>query len=311
MRLSTNVTKLLLSPQAVIERALKLLARVDPTGKTKKWQETMFHSHYGSSSAVIANQWFDLCSTNDPRIRLKQCKMSQPGFKRFMMAHFFLWQNPKNAETFGSRFGVCEKMARGYPVWKWVNRLAALSKLVIVWSKDLDAVNTAKRILSLDGIDFRTWEQKHERYNMDRTDCSHKHNHGAAKYEFGLHVYKPQVVWVNGPHPGGKHDLEIFREELKKKVKPWKQIVADRGYRSKLEEEIAIFSLPSTTDSIENNEWKRRVRLRHETFNGRVKKFKIMDDTFSYSRDKHRSCVLAVVGIIQYQMNHGAPIFDV
>jgi len=39
----------------------------------------------------------------------------------------------------------------------------------------------------VDGVDFRTWEQKHERYNMDTKDCSKKFNHAAAKYEIALH----------------------------------------------------------------------------------------------------------------------------
>jgi len=68
---------------------------------------------------------------------------------------------------------------------------------------------------------------------------------------------------------------------LHKKVKPWKKVIADRGYKS--EEEKLIFSLPSTTDTKENNEFKRRARLRHETFNGRLKNFAILDSTVTYS----------------------------
>jgi len=280
MRLSSATVKLL-SAEAVRERALDLLEGVKPQGKIVKWQEEVFHAHYGSSSETIANMWNDLCLTEIPEAKLKASEMSKTGFKRFMMAHYFLWINPKNAIVFGSRFDVCERMARGYPVWKWVEKLKALSKKVIFWSKDLDAVNTATRILSVDGVDFRTWEQRHERYNMDRGDCSHKHNHGAAKYEIGIHLWKPQCVWISGPHRGGKHELEIFREGLKQKVKPWKKVIADRGYKS--EEEKLIFSLPSTTDTKENNEFKRRARLRHETFNGRLKNFAILDSTVTYS----------------------------
>lgn len=306
-----NIAVRLLAAEAIRQRALDLIEGVDPKGKPEHWQENAFHSLYGSPSKVLTEQWNALCLSSDPDIKLTVNEMSARGFRGFMMAHFFLWQNPKNAFTFGSRFGVCERLARGHPIWKWITKLAALAKQVIIWSNDLDAVNTAKRILSVDGVDFRTWEQKHERYNMDTKDCSKKFNHAAAKYEIALHAYKSQVVWVSGPHRGGKHDLEIFREGLKKKVKKWKQLHADRGYRSSEPDEKDIFSIPCNTDSKENHEYKSRARLRHETFNRRLKCFNILDDTFKYSRDKHQKCVLAIVGTVQFQMNNGHPLFDI
>eukprot|EP00980_Cylindrotheca_fusiformis_P008360 scaffold1760_cov71-Cylindrotheca_fusiformis.AAC.2 len=206
-----------LTHKALQQRALDLIEGVDPKGKPEHWQENAIHSLYGSPSKTLAEQWNALCLSSDPDIKLTRNEMSARGFRGFMMAHFFLWQNPKNAFTFGSRFGVCDKLACGYPIWKWITKLAALGEQVIIWSKDLNAVNTAKRILSVDGVDFRTWEKKHERYNIDAKDCSKKFNHAAAKYEIALHVYKSQVVWVSGPHRGAKPDLEIFREGLKKK----------------------------------------------------------------------------------------------
>jgi len=98
---------------------------------------------------------------------------------------------------------------------------------------------------------------------------------------------------------------------LKKKVKIWKKLNADRGYRSSEPDEKDIFSIPCNTDSKENHEYKSRARLRHETFNRRLKCFNILDDTFKYSRDKHQKCVLAVVGTVQFQMNNGYPLFDI
>jgi len=306
-----NIAARLLAPEALRERALDLYESINPKGKTEHWKENAFHSLYGSSSKVLAEQWNALCLSSDPDIKLTVNEMSQRGFKGFMMAHYFLWHDPKNAFTFGAQFGVCERLARGHPIWKWVDKLAALAKQMIIWSKDLDAVLTAKRILSVDGVDFRTWEQKHERYNMDTKDCSKKFNHGAAKYLIALHAYKSQVVYVDGPHRGGKPDLEIFREGLKKKVKIWKQIHADRGFRSTEPDEKEMFSIPCNTDSKDNHEYKSRSRLRHETFNRRLKCFNILDNTFKYSRDKHKKCLLAVLGTVQFQMNNGHPLFDI
>ena len=106
-----SISKFILSPEAARELGLELIAGIDPKGKSSKWQEEEFHAHYGSSSLVIATQWFDLCCTDNPAAKLSPEEISTKGFKCFVMAHFFLWQNPKNARTFGSRFGVCERLA--------------------------------------------------------------------------------------------------------------------------------------------------------------------------------------------------------
>jgi hypothetical protein len=59
------------------------------------------------------------------------------------------------------------------------------------------------------------------------------------------------------------------------------------------------------------NNFKSRVRLRHESFNGRLKDFKALTDTFRHTREKQGVAVVAVVVIIQYQMDNGKPLFDV
>mmetsp|Transcript_1739 Transcript_1739/g.3859 ORF Transcript_1739/g.3859 Transcript_1739/m.3859 type:complete len:90 (-) Transcript_1739:3711-3980(-) len=82
----------LLSPEVARERALELLAGVNPKGHPANWQEEEFKAHYGASSQVIANQWFDLCTTEIEEARLSPKEKSSEGFKRFMMAHFFMWQ---------------------------------------------------------------------------------------------------------------------------------------------------------------------------------------------------------------------------
>jgi hypothetical protein len=56
-----SLNKFLLLPEAARELGLELLAGFDPKGKSSKWQEEEFQAHYGSSSLMIANQWFDLC----------------------------------------------------------------------------------------------------------------------------------------------------------------------------------------------------------------------------------------------------------
>ncbi|CAJ1939693.1 unnamed protein product [Cylindrotheca closterium] len=211
MKFSSLSNTFLLSPEVARETALGFLTGVHPEGgQPAKWQEEMFTAHYGSSLLVIANQWFNLCHTNIEEAKLTAKEETAEGFKRFMMAHFFMWQYPKNAPTFGSRFGVCERLSCGDPVFHWVNKIAALHEKLIVWKKNLDSTLTQTLVISIDGVNCRTWEKSNERYNMDTQECSHNFNHGAVKYEVAMSLLEPQRAWISGPHKGGKHDLTIF-----------------------------------------------------------------------------------------------------
>jgi hypothetical protein len=87
--------------------------------------------------------------------------------------------------------------------------------------------------------------------------------------------------------------------------------IADRGYNSKKEDEHYLFSLPNGFDSKKLNKFKSRGRLRHETFNARLKNFRCLSDTFRHGFDNHEFVFEAVVVIVQYQMDNGSPIFAV
>lgn len=312
MRFDTNISSFLLTPETARDIALELLAGVNARGKPDEWKEVEFRSHYGTSSAVIANQWYDLCTTEIDGAKLGAGEMSSAGFKRFMMAHFFMWQYPKNARTFGSRFGVCERLSRGEPVWHWVDKISALHEKLIVWPSHLDDKDTQTLVLSIDGIDCRTWEKKTERYNMDTQTCSHKFNHGALKYEVAMSLLESQCVWISGPHEGGKHDLTIFREGgLKAKIMKWKKAIVDRGYTSKEEDEKFTLAIPRNSDSTKLNEYKGRARLRHESFNGRLKHYSILAETYRHNQEHHGAVFRAVAVTVQYEINLGAPLFDV
>jgi hypothetical protein len=66
---------------------------------------------------------------------------------------------------------------------------------------------------------------------------------------------------------------------------------------------------PDNMDSKELNNFKSRARLRHETFNGRLKFFNSLTHTFKHGFDNHRFVIEAVVVTVQYQMDNGSPIF--
>lgn len=57
--------------------------------------------------------------------------------------------------------------------------------------------------------------------------------------------------------------------------------------------------------------FKNRAKARHETFNTRLKNFKILDERFRHGVTKHKAVFEACCVIVQYEMDNGHPLFDV
>jgi hypothetical protein len=169
----------------------------------------------------------------------------------------------------------------------------------------------------VDGVDCETREIPHPLFNIDTTACSHKKNHCAAKYELAILVYHAQCCYINGPYKGGEHDLSMFCKgklsaHMKKISAMGKKAIVDRGYQSKAKaNEREFFSYPDKMDSKKLHAFKTRARLRHETFNGRIKMFGILQNRFRHAFDMHIFAFEAVVVTVQYQMDNGSPIFSV
>lgn len=302
---------MLLSPLEVLRYGLAFL-KIDRGNKTESYLRVQFHKHYGSSPLDLADQWYDLTVTDIPEAKLSLKENSHHGFKRFMMAHYYLWSYEKNSHMLGSRFDIGERNCRGDPVWKWIAKIGALKAKKIVWPADWSSDDAEIFAITADGVDFRMWEKKHPKYNLDPKQCSKKFNHGAVKYLIAIAVFRRKAVFIDGPYRGGLHDLEMFRQKLKAKIQAArKKCITDRGFRSKLRDEQACLSLPDPMDSKQLGNFKSRARLRHETFNGRIKFFRILSDTFRHGEEKHKLAFEAVVVTVQYQMDNGSPIYDV
>jgi hypothetical protein len=302
---------MLLSPADVLKRGLKYL-QIDFSKKSEAKKNKDFHKHYGSSTLVLANMWYDLTVSDIAEARISEPEQCDKGFKMFLMAHFFLWTYPKNADLLASRFRIGERCSRGEPLWLWIRRIAALKGLKIKWNPRFNDPDAEIFIVTIDGTDFRTWEKKHPTLNKDRQMCSHKFNHAAVKYEIAISIQTSEVAYINGPKIGSKHDLTMFREgELLQLIPDGKLGVTDRGYQTSVLAERPKLSLPSAYDPPHLNNFKSRARLRHETFNGRIKFFNVLSDTFRHGFDKHKFVFEAVVVIVQYQMENGSPLYDV
>ena len=107
---------------------------------------------------------------------------------------------------------------------------------------------------------------------------SHKYNHPGLNYELGIRLYENQLAWINGPFPAGEPDITVFRKPngLKSQIPLGKLVIADKGYLG----EGNVISVRNEFDNEKVKKFKRRVRARHETFNGRLKEYKILSTRF-------------------------------
>ena len=301
-----------LQPSEVLERGLRLL-HVDDAGKlTLERRRLKFTKHYGSHPLVIAAQWFDLCHATDDNGEelLSTNEIKRGGFKMFMVAHFFLYNYTRNSEQLSDRFDMCECYARGEHLWGWIRKIAFLQKKVIFWPRILDSPESEVNVLSVDGVDKKVFERKHKTQMLpfDRGNCSHKHAHGALKYQIVLAAHRPRCVHIYGPVRGGMGDLEMLeRSGVLERLKPGKLIVADHGYIKK--EYSGKISWPNPhEDSKQANNLKSRIRLRHESFNGKMATFGCLNQTWRHSDEKHGIAFRAVAVTVQYALDNGTSL---
>lgn len=114
------------------------------------------------------------------------------------------------------------------------------------------------------------------------------------------------MVWINGPFPAGMTDIQIYREPegLKSKIPFNKRVIADLGYRGE-----DLISVPNRLDNEMVKQFKNCARARHETFNGRIKEFSILDERFRFNRNRHQAVFESVCIIVQYEIENGRPLF--
>ena len=302
--------RMVLTPSDVLERGLKLLRVRHAARTSKETLEKSFKQHYGSNTLSLAQQWYDLCTTDIPEAKLSENEVSENGFRKFLMSHNFIWDTPKNARTFATRWNQCERLSRGEPIWKWLKKIAALKKLKIVWDDNLDDDTTETYIVSVDTVDFLVYEKSTETLNVDRKQYSQKFNHGALKYEIAISIHSGKPIWISGPHRAGRNDDELFvNGGLCDKIAPGKMAVVDGVYKGAANTNKA--SLPNAREPKEVRRYKSRIRARHETFNGRLKYYSSLKNIFRYPPDKHQIVFDAVCTTVTYQLENGCALFVV
>jgi DDE superfamily endonuclease len=162
-------------------------------------------------------------------------------------------------------------------------------------------------LLTVDGVHCRVQEPLHPTKSKDPSYYSHKFKTAALDYELGISVFDNALVWMNGPFKGSRHDITVFRRAgLKQQIPEGHRIIGDTGYLG----ESLVISTPNAHDPAALRKFKSRARARHESFNGRLKNFKCLDERFRHGVEQHKVVFEAICVICQYQLETGSPLFS-
>lgn len=149
--------------------------------------------------------------------------------------------------------------------------------------------------VSLDGIDFPI----NEPTPFDKKWFSHKFKGAGLRYEIGIGIGCGEIVWASGPYPCGDWpDIKIAKDLYIHCLREGEVTLADKGYRL-----ASHFKQPSTP-------YEKRILARHETANGRLKNFKVLNMKFRHKLDKHPLVFNACLNIIQIAIANGEPLFE-
>jgi len=199
-------------------------------------------------------------------------------------------------------FHVCEDTVRTW-CWFYVKKIQALKEAKIRW--DVIANSPDAIPVSDDGVHCRIGEpRKQPSTKWSSTKYGKK---AALTYEIGIAIRHNQVVLINGPYPAAMHDMAMFNSAkgVGPKLLPGQQAVADRAYSGP---QVVV---RNEFDTPEVKSFKKRVRARHETFNGRIKSFNILKERFRHEVGQHKAVFEACCVIVQYDMETGRPLFRV
>jgi hypothetical protein len=133
---------------------------------------------------------------------------------------------------------------------------------------------------------------------------SHNFKGPAVKYEVAISIPDGNCIWIEGPYRGSINDLTIFRRKLKGKIPTGKLVIADKGYKGE-----AMITVPNPLDESEVGIFKSRVRSLHETFNRRLKIFKVLREPFRSDVLKHERVMRAIAVLTQFSIENGCPLF--
>ncbi len=114
---------------------------------------------------------------------------------------------------------------------------------------------------------------------------------------------------MEGPYSAGAWpDIKIFLNTLAGHLLPGERIEADNGYVGHLDK----IKCPNNDCNPERNlGMQSAVRSRHETFNGRLKNWGILERTYRHDIKLHGTVFSTCAVITQLCIANGEPLFEV
>lgn len=170
------------------------------------------------------------------------------------------------------------------------------------WSNRIHGKSFRGCLASVDGTDVRIREPQ----TFDPKWYSHKFHGPGVRYEIGISINTADIVWLSGPYPCGSYpDISIFNQGMVKGLFQNERVVADNGYKSK---RCLRSSQLRTHRDIQKH---KRIRARHESMNGRLKKFNILNVPFRHSLSKHNMVFFAIANIVQLEIEMNGNTFEI
>jgi hypothetical protein len=162
--------------------------------------------------------------------------------------------------------------------------------------------------MTIDGTDFRI--QQKGVTKKGNAFGSHKYaGKSAHRYELGIDILKDNLVWVEGPYPAGAWpDIKIFLNSLSGHLLPGKRVEADNGYVGHPDK----IKCPNNDSNPKRNlGMQSAARSCHETFNGRLKNWGILERTYRHDIGLHGMVFTACAVITQLCVANEEPLFKV
>ena len=264
----------------------------DTKEKKKTIKDRTFRAFYGRSAGDVKEIW----ETFHPHIKKPHLKHL---FWTLMYLKLYL---PVDITVV--MLNTCRQTLEDQ-VWKWVYAIALKRGDFIKWENrniNLPDYDIWCRV-TIDGTDFRIGEQ----FPFDKRWKSPKAKGASVKYEVAVSIYSGDIVWIYGPHVGSKHDLTIFREELRQLLDEGEQVETDAGYKGEAE---FIRNKYAYQNDLEKKQ-KSELRARQETVNRRFKQWGILQQGFRSNKQKHQMIFYAIAVLTQMDIDNGHVLFQV
>jgi len=301
-------TVLIYTPDQIMFRGLLMASKGWSMERLLKQKHSSlcsdFKGVFGVHPIVLAELWHELQTTKVAGARINTSKTRSVHLKNFLRTLHFLKHYP--TETLRKyQHGQTRKTVRKW-CWYFVECIAALkaSKIIFPGPDEWQTVF----IISVDGVQCRFHEVKHDTLSKDPKYYAHKFKGPGLGYEIALHLWESRMVWLRHSERTGWNDITVYRQQLKTMIPDGKKVIADGGYRDAEDPQI---STPNVYDLPELKTFKARARMRQEHFHNRIKNFTCLTSQFRHSEDRHAQCFEAICVILCFEMELISPLFDV